>query len=214
MKTKWESWKQRIGDDECGKLWDRTAYDRIWLNIGDEKAEDMETDTVGTDANTVSTNNDTASDQQKVTFQSLSPGAKYKLITLISKPQNITYNKDRTVSIQVNRQEANQILQETQIVNYKVSITKHPHRNNIRGIISKEVLRESPADEIKEGLASENCVHVRKEMQPKRDHSDKIVRDKDGKVVLEPKKSAVITLECESLPREVTLFGVDMYGKI
>ena len=163
-----------------------------------------------TDTNTVDPDNTIVSDQQNKTFQSLTPGSKYKLVKEITTPQNTSYNKDGTISIQVNRHEANQLLQITEISSIKVSITKHPHRNNIRGVISNDIIRQSPVEEIQEGLVSENCVHVRKEMQPKRDRDDKILRDKENKVILEPTKKAIITLESENLPREVSLFGVSI----
>ena len=185
--NKWESWKQRIGDEEG--LWSRTAYERIWVVISNQNSMEIDTE------------------QQVHTFQMLTPGNKYKLIKDITKPQNIQYNKDGTVSVQVNRNEANKLLNINELASFKVAIKKHPYRNLVRGVIKANFLIPSPEQEILEGLAEDNCVKVRKELKPKRDQNDKVEKDENGKVILEPNSFVVITLESETLPKEVKIFG-------
>ena len=151
-------------------------------------------------------------DEDQVTsFQSLTPGKKFRLVkTLGVNPQNTMYNRDGSLAIQITKDEATTILPVTKIDNFKVDIAKHEFKNYVRGVISNDIIRLSPEQEIKDGLTQDNCVKVVKKHRPSRDNQDNIIRDKQNKVVLEPSPKATITIESETLPEYVNLFGVNI----
>lgn len=195
VNKKWEAWKQRIGDEYNTQLWNTLAADRLWITISDPETAENRSHMAG---------------NTNVNFQSLSPAKKYNILTKHTNPQSINYTKTGTVNLLVTRDEAETLLTVQKLDEFQVTISKHKYKNQVRGIITNDVISSSSQEEIEEGLEKDGCVHVRMKTRPKRNRNkdNEIVRDHEGKAILEPAPSAIVTFERETLPDHVILFGI------
>lgn len=182
-----ESWQRRIGNET--ELWDYLAQQRLWVTIKNRT--------------TVSENN--------YIFESITPLQKYKLISpLVKKIQQAQYNKDGTMSIQVLREEAENLLTVDIVGQYPVCIEKHQFYNRIRGTIESPTLCLMPENEIIEGLAAYNCTAAKKLDKPARDNKNQFIRDEDNKLKWIPSGEVEISLESETLPARVDIIGLSL----
>ena len=162
-RSRGEAWKRRIGDyDE--HLFDKLGEARMWVNVGDRKKtvaptidDENRADTPGSATSDITVSTDSSESHNKPSFNSLTPGKKFKLIKTISKPQNTQYNKDGTISLLISTKEANNLIGDRAIVdpvigNFEVIVTNNTYKNRVRGIIRHEVISNSPKEEIIESL--------------------------------------------------------------
>ena len=147
-----ETWSRRIGNKSEEELWKYLAQPRIWLDI---------TNPQGSDPNINNSDSQVINNDNVNTFTKLSPGKKWNLISKIVKPHSATYNKDKTMSVQVLKEDGEKLLGLSNIGSVPVNISKHKFKNTIRGTIKSRTLCEMPTEEIRDWLKAFNCVEAR-----------------------------------------------------
>ena len=204
-----ESWKRRIGNQEKD-LWAYLAEPRLWLTIKDSPQTTDEGNLVDESGEPPKTPEQPTVSNQTNSFQSLSPLQKYKIISNITKPHGAIYNKDKTMHVQVTSEDATLLLNTTELIGYKINVSKHRFMNTIRGTIKSNTLNDMTVNEIVDALQPYNCTHARKIEKPKRDHNDKIARDENNKMIWVPNGVVVISLETEFLPPRLMIVGMSL----
>ena len=169
---------------------------------------DTDTSTESTDTSTEPTAKST--EQVSNSFNKLTPGKKFKLLgKLVGKIDNVQYHKEGTVSIQIASKDAEGLLGDKEIDDYKLNISKNYFKNRVRGLIQHQVVLDSPKEEITENLESFGVLETSIKEKPKRDENDKVVRE-DNKIVFVPSHTAILSFEREALPKFVVLFGLSV----
>ena len=104
---------------------------------------DTDTSTESTDTSTEPTAKST--EQVSNSFNKLTPGKKFKLLgKLVGKIDNVQYHKEGTISIQIASKDAEGLLGDKEIDDYKLNISKNYFKNRVRGLIQHQVVLDSP----------------------------------------------------------------------
>ena len=201
-----EAWKKRIGDGYDPDIWRTFAEPRLWLNISNGRDIDMKTDDLSTDSESespaVNDNNSTNTKR----FQDLTTGQKFKIVRALCTVHNASVNKDGSLSVLVNHEVVDKLLQTTEKDGLPLTIAKNVYRNRVRGVIRNRIIVVTPESEILEELSEYNVTEVRKIDKPKRDDKNQIIRNSKKEVIYEPSGMAVITFELETLPNHINFF--------
>ena len=153
-----EAWKKRIGksDGYDPDIWRTFAEPRLWLNICNGRDIDMQTEDPLTDSGSESPAENGDNNTKTKMFQDLTTGQKFKLVRPLCTIHNASVNKDGSLSVLVNHEAVEGLLQTTEKDGIPLTISKNVYRNRVRGVIRNRNVAVTPESEILEELGEYN----------------------------------------------------------